>query len=180
MIQWAVPATNVNKTAGSVTVKLVRSGASTLPVKVSYTTYALTAGSSNYTTTAGIVDFAAGVTSSDITVPILNDHVIDPTRQFSLELISASGGAWLGNQLSSVVSIIDTNTPPQFTGKPVLLANGSFQFQLSGSTGLVFTVQSSTDLSTWQSLRTFTNGSSLTSFTDTNPGPTRFYRVAVP
>jgi hypothetical protein len=50
-----------------------------LPVKVSYTTYALTAGSSNYTATAGIVNFAPGVTSTNITVPILNDHVIDPT-----------------------------------------------------------------------------------------------------
>jgi CubicO group peptidase (beta-lactamase class C family) len=180
MIQWAVPATNVNKTAGSVTVNLVRSGASTLPVKVSYTTYALTAGSSNYTATAGIVNFAPGVTSTNITVPILNDHVIDPTRQFSLELISASGGAWLGNQLSSVVSIIDTNTAPRFMGTPVLLANGSFQFQLSGSTGLVFTVQSSADLSVWQSLQTLTNATFLTSFIDTNPGPTKFYRVAVP
>jgi hypothetical protein len=147
---------------------------------VSYTTYALTAGSSNYTATAGIVNFAPGVTSTNITVPILNDHVIDPTRQFSLELISASGGAWLGNQLSSVVSIIDTNTAPRFMGTPVLLANGSFQFQLSGSTGLVFTVQSSADLSVWQSLQTLTNATFLTSFIDTNPGPTKFYRVAVP
>jgi hypothetical protein len=65
-------------------------------------------------------------------------------------------------------------------GTPVLLANGSFQFQLSGSTGLVFTVQSSADLSVWQSLQTFTNASFLTSFTDTNPGLTKFYRVAVP
>src|ERR1017187_5505470 len=71
MIQWAVVSTNVNKNSGSVTVALARSGTSTLPVKVSYTTYALTAGSSNYTTTAGIATFAAGVTSSSITVPIL-------------------------------------------------------------------------------------------------------------
>ena len=181
MIQWAVPATNVNKTAGSVTVQLVRSGASTLPVKVSYTTYPLTAGSSNYTATARIVSFAAGVTSTNITVPILNDRVIDPTRQFSLELISASGGAWLGSQLSSVVSIMDTNTPPQFIGKPAFLANGNFQFQFSSSTGLVLTVQSSTNLSSWESLQTFTNASSPTSFIDTNSGwPMKFYRVAVP
>jgi|SRR5665213_1021942 len=181
MIQWAATATNVNKNAGSVTVALMRSGTSTLPVKVSYTTYALTAGSSNYTTTAGIVNFAAGVTSSNITVPILNDRSIDPTRQFSLELISASGGAWLGSQLSSVISILDTNTPPKFTGNPAFLSNGSFQFQFTSSTGLVLTVQSSTNLSSWQSLQTFTNTTTLTSFTDTIPGRLKnFYRVAVP
>ena len=181
MIQWAVTSTNVNKNASNVTVALVRSGTTTLPVKVSYTTYALTAGSSNYTTAAGIATFAAGVTSSNITVPILNDHVVEPTRQFSLELISASGGAWLGNQLSTVVNILDTNTPPKFTGKPGFLANGGFQFQFTGSTGVVLTVQTSTNLANWQPLRTFTNNSTLTSFTDTIPGQLRtFYRVASP
>jgi CubicO group peptidase (beta-lactamase class C family) len=93
MIQWQTTATNVNKNAGHITVVLVRSGASTLPVKVSYTTYALTTGSSNYVATSGVVNFGASVTSQNVTVPILNDRVIDPTRQFSLELISASGGA---------------------------------------------------------------------------------------
>jgi hypothetical protein len=181
MIQWAVVSTNVHKTSGQVTVGLTRTGTATLPVKVSYTTYAISAGSSNYTTTAGIVTFAAGITSSNITVPILNDHVVEPTRQFSLELISASGGAWLGNQLSSVVSILDTNTPPKFTGKAAFLANGGFQFQFSSSTGLVLTVQSSTDLSSWKSLQTFTNTTTLTTFTDTAPGPLKtFYRVASP
>jgi len=182
MFQWAEVVTNINKNAGSVTVSLVRSGASTLPVKVSYTTYALSAGSSNYITTAGVAAFAAGVTSSNITVPILNDHVLEPTRQFSLELISASGGAWLGNQLSVVVNILDTNPPPKFTGKPGFLANnGGFQFQFSSSTGLVFTVESSTNLANWQPLRTFTNNATLTSFTDTAPGHLQtFYRVASP
>jgi CubicO group peptidase (beta-lactamase class C family) len=182
MIQWAVTATNVNKNAGSVTVALVRSGTSTLPVKVSYTTYALTAGSSNYTTTSGIVSFAAGVTSQNVTVPILNDRIIDPTRRFSLELISASGGAWLGSQLSSVVSILDTNTPPNFTGQPVILPNGNFQFQTLCSTGLVLTVEYSTNLSDWQPLQTFTNATTVTTITDTNAtGRLKtFYRVAVP
>jgi CubicO group peptidase (beta-lactamase class C family) len=182
MIQWAVTATNVNKNAGSVTVALVRSGTSTLPVKVSYTTYALTAGSSNYTTTAGIVSFAAGVTSQNVTVPILNDRTIDPTRRFSLELISASGGAWLGNQLSSVVSILDTNTPPKFTGQPVMQPNGNFQFQFTSSTGLVVTVEYSTNLSSWQPLQTFTNTTTVTTITDTNAtGRLKtFYRMVVP
>ncbi len=182
MIQWSTAATNVNKNAGSITVPLVRSGASTLPVKVSYTTYALTAGSSNYTTTAGIVNFAAGVTSQNITVPILNDRVIDPTRQFSLELISASGGAWLGDRFTAVVNILDTNTPPNFTGQPVLLPNGNFQFQIMSSTGLVLTVEYSTNLVNWQPLQTFTNVTTVTTITDTNvTGRVKsFYRVVVP
>jgi CubicO group peptidase (beta-lactamase class C family) len=182
MIQWGITATNVNKTASSVTVPLVRSGASTLPVKVSYTTYALTAGSSNYTASSGIVNFAAGVTSQNVTVPILNDHVIDPARQFSLELISASGGAWLGNPLSAVVNILDTNTSPNFTGTPVRLSNGNFQFQITSSPGVIMTVEYSTDLANWQPLQTFTNAAIVTTITDTNTNgfDQSFYRVVVP
>jgi CubicO group peptidase (beta-lactamase class C family) len=182
MIQWATTATNVNKNAGSITVPLVRSGASTLPVKVSYTTYALTAGSSNYVSTSGIVTFAAGVTSQNVTIPILNDRVIDPTRQFSLELISAAGGAWLGDKLTAIVNILDTNIPPQFVGQPHLLPNGNFQFQTMSSTGLVLTVEYSTNLLDWQPLQTFTNASSVTTLTDTDATGRgkSFYRVAVP
>jgi len=182
MIQWSTTATNVNKNACSITVPLGRSGASTLPVKVSYTTYALTAGSSNYVSTSGIVNFAPSVTSQNVTIPILNDRVIDPTRQFSLELISASGGAWLGDRVTAVVNILDTNTPPSFTGQPVMLPNGNFQFQFISSTGLVMTVESSTNLINWQPLETFTNASTLTTVTDTNANSsmTSFYRLAVP
>ena len=182
MIQWSTAATNVNKTAGSITVSLLRSGLTTLPVKVSYTTYALTAGTSNYKTTSGIVNFGAGVTSQKVTVPILNDGFIDPTSRFSLELISASGGAWLGNQLSCVVSISDTNTPPKFTGQPMIQPNGSVQFQFMSNTGLVVTVQSSSDLSNWQPLKIFTNTTSVNTFTDTNNSGRiqSFYRLVVP
>jgi CubicO group peptidase (beta-lactamase class C family) len=182
MIQWSTTATTVNKNSGSITVQLLRSGGSTLPVKVSYTTYALTAGSSNFVSTSGIVSFGASVTSQNITVPILNDRVIDPTRQFSLELISASGGAWLGDKVTSVVNILDTNTPPNFIGLPVVLPNGNFQFQFLCSTGLILTVEYSTNLSNWQPLQSFTNANAVTTITDTNaPGRVKtFYRVVVP
>ena len=182
MIQWSTTSTNVNKNAGSITVPLVRSGAGTLPVKISYTTYALTAGSSNFVSTSGIVSFGASVKSQNITVPILNDCVIDPPRKFSLELISASGGAWLGDKVTAVVNILDTNMPPNFIGQPVFLPNGSFQFQFLCSTGLVLTVEYSTNLPNWQPLQTFTNLTAVTVFTDTNADSrvNSFYRVAVP
>ncbi len=182
MIEWSTTITNVNKNAASVTVPLVRSDGSTLPVKVSYTTYALTAGESNYVSSSGIVTFATGVTNQNVTVPILNDRVIDPTKQFSLELISASGGAWLGDRLSCIVNILDTNSPPQFVGQPLILSNGSFQAQVTCSTGLLLTVEFSTNLFDWQPLQTFTNTLSVTTITDTNAlkRTQTFYRVVVP
>jgi hypothetical protein len=184
-IQWSTAATNVNKTAGHVTVALVRSGAGTLPVKVSYTTYALTAGSSDYTSTSGVVNLAAGVTSQAVTVPLLSGASFSPVRQFSLELLSASGGAWLGPQLSSLVSILDTNppppSPPQFVGSPILGLDGSLELQFLGSPGQVSTLQTSADLLAWQTVQTFTNSSTGNTFTDTVQGrPKRFYRLVVP
>lgn len=182
MIQWDVGATNANKNSGAVTVRLIRSGTAALPVKISYTTYGITAGNSNYLANSGVISFAAGVTSTNVTVSILNDGVIDPPRQFSMELISASGGAWLGANLSSVVTILDTNTVPEFTEPLVRLANGNFRAQVQSSTGLVITLQVSTNLVDWQNLQTFTNITPITTLTDTSASnrPKSFYRLVVP
>ena len=182
MIQWSTTSASINKNSGFINVPLTRTGANNLTVKVSYTTYALTASSSNFFAVSGVVTFGSGVTSKNITIPILNDRVIDPARQFSLELISASGGAWLGDNVTCVVSILDTNLPPSLTGQPVVLPNGNFQFQTLCSTGLIQTVQFSTNLIDWLPLQTFTNANPVTTFTDTNgTGPgVGFYRVVVP
>ena len=182
MIQWSTTAASINKNSGFINVPLTRTGANNLTVKVSYTTYALTASSSNFFPISGVATFGPGVTSKNITIPIFNDRVIDPTRQFSLELISASGGAWLGDNVTCVVNIVDTNTPPNFTGQPVMLPNGNFQFQTLCSTGLIQTVQFSTNLIDWQLLQTFTNANAITTFTDTNGNGhgAGFYRVVVP
>jgi CubicO group peptidase (beta-lactamase class C family) len=182
MIQWSTTSASINKNGGFINIPLTRTGANNLTVKVSYTTYALTASSSNFVAFSGVVTFGSGVTSKNITIPIFNDRVIDPTRQFSLELISASGGAWLGDNVTCVVNILDTNTPPNFTGLPVILPNGNFQFQTLCSTGLIQTVQFSTNLIDWLPLQTFTNATAVTTITDTNGNShgAGFYRVVVP
>lgn len=182
MIQWSSTAVSINKNGGFINVPLVRSGANSLTVKVSYTTYGLTAGSSNFFPMSGVVTFGPGVTSKNITIPIFNDRVIDPTRQFSLELLSASGGAWLGDNLTCVVNILDTNSPPVFTGSPLRLPGGELQLQTLCNTGLVMTVLASTNLVDWRVLQTFTNTTSVTTLTDSNASQSArgFYRLVVP
>ena len=182
MIQWQTKAVAVNKNTPSVTVNLVRTGLSTLPVKISYTTYPLTAGATNFKTTAGIVLFSANQTSQIVTVPILNDGVIEGTRTFSLELISASGGAWFGTNLSCIVSIVDTNTAPRFTGTPVLQPGGVFSAQVAASPGMIVSLQFSTNLIYWQTLQTFTNMANPSTITDPTANQRRvsYYRTVNP
>jgi len=181
-IQWQAGAVSVNKNAPSVTVNLARTGSSTLPVKISYTTYPITAGPTNYTTTAGIISFAANQTSQAITIPILNDGVSEGTRTFSLELISASGGAWFGTNLSSIVSIVDTNAAPRFIGKPVLQPGGIFNAQFAAAAGMILSLQVSTNLTAWQTLKTFTNMVDPSTVTDSTANTRRFsyYRLVNP
>src|SRR2546427_1063695 len=116
-------------------------------------------------------DWSSDVCSSDLIVP---------PKQFSLELISASGGAWLGNPLSCLVTIQDTNAAPEF-GPPSVLANGNFQAQIMSATGLITTIEFSTNLANWQALQTFTNTTGAFIFQDTNaPHRSRtFYRAVV-
>lgn len=187
-IQWNVSCTNVSKNAGSVTVQLTRSGLSTLPVKVSYMTYSYTADTNDYAPASGIVSFAAGETNKTVAISILNDGHINPTQQFLLELISASGGAWLGDRVTCTVSILDDSTPPRFWGQPVMKPDG-YYMPLMGATGLVVRVDYSTNLltatnsSSWQLLRTYSNFPGALTIVDSNAvyRARSFYRaVALP
>jgi len=181
-IQWRTNAVSVNKNSAGVTVNLTRMGPATLPVKISYTSYPLTAGPANYATTAGIISFSANQTNQTVVVPILNDGIIEGTRTFSLELISASGGAWFGTNLSCIVSILDTNTAPRFTGAPVLQPGGAFSAQVAAAPGLILSLQVSTNLTTWQTLQTFTNASNPSTITDSTANQRRasYYRLINP
>jgi len=69
---------------------------------------------------------------------------------------------------------------------PVLLSNiyspgGGFQASLSGTSGLTYVVEFSTNLLNWTPLLTNANASALWSFTNTaTNSPCRFYRVMMP
>jgi CubicO group peptidase (beta-lactamase class C family) len=177
--QWNVAATNVDKNAGSVAVQITRSGLSTLPVKASYATFSGTATTSNYVPSAGVLSFAAGETNKNVVVGILNDGRVDPTLQFSLELISASGGAWLGDRVSAVVNIQDNSTPPKFILPS--FTNGVFHAQITGATGLLVRVERTTNFLNWIPFRTLTNTAGMSPLSDSNllNAARTFYRAVV-
>jgi hypothetical protein len=179
-IEWNVAATNVYEHATNATVRLIRTGLATLPVKVSYTTYSRSAGTNSYLPSAGVVSFAAGETGKDIAVALYDDHQIGASREFSVELISASGGAWLGDRVTCLVRILDTDLV--FARPPVVLPNGTFQSQVLGATGLPVRVEFSTNLVNWQVLQTFPSTPGVVTVSDANASSRgrSFYRARVP
>ncbi len=72
-------------------------------------------------------------------------------------------------------------TPPQPVLTSLPSGPGQFQFQIQGTPGYIHTLQTSTNLVTWESVQSWTPLSTPTMLTDTNAGlfPKRFYRVSV-
>jgi hypothetical protein len=98
---------------------------------------------------------------------------------------SDAGNYWVSvsNQVATVLSsnaVLVVRDPPTISS--VLVTNGVFQFLLQGSTGVVYTIETSTNLVNWSPLQTFSNVNGAVQFTDTNWGafPQRFYRITAP
>ena len=163
---------------GAVTIPLSRSYGNSRTVKVSYTTYSRSAGTNDYAAQAAILTFAPGETSKNITISIFDDGRTEPRKEFTLELISASGGAWLGDQFTTTVGIISLPLL-HMNGRPP--ASGPFSLTLSGAEGARVRIDGSIDLVDWRPLDTVTNMSGVLPWVDALAPQTgqRFYRAVV-
>ena len=63
----------------------------------------------DYSGVAKTLAFAPGERVKQITVPILNDGLKEPTKNFSLTLSNPSGGAVLGSPATAAVTIVDND-----------------------------------------------------------------------
>ncbi|MBE9028497.1 DUF4347 domain-containing protein [filamentous cyanobacterium LEGE 11480] len=108
----AEPTVSISETAGAVTVTVNRTGDSSTAASVDYATTAGTAtAGSDFTGSNGTLNFAAGDTSATVSIPILNDTVIEPTETFSLALSNPTAGTTLGTNSSTTISILDDDAP---------------------------------------------------------------------
>ena len=112
------------------------------------------------------------VTFADATIPGTM-ATFTAAGNYSLRLTASNALA----QVSRDLAVTVVSSPPQLGS--LLLASNWFQFQVSGATGVTYTVQASTNLATWTDLST-TNPAALP-FTWQDTGatnfPLRFYRV---
>ena len=94
------------------------SKASTTPISIGYTTTNGTAtAGSDYTATSGTLSFAAGVTTQQISVPVLRDTITEPTETFAVTLSNPSGATiTTATATGTITDTAVTVTPPPSGG----------------------------------------------------------------
>ena len=106
----------VPEAAISANIEVRRVGSTAKKARVNFSTADGTAiAGRDYTTTSGTLDFAAGETSQAITVPILNDSIIEANESFTVSLTAHNGELSVTAPGVAEVTIVDDDT---FTGQP--------------------------------------------------------------
>ena len=101
----------VNENAGSVMVAVTRTGNTANAATINDATSNGTADSvSDYTSTSGSLQFAAGETVKYFSVPIIDDGLVERTENINVVLSSPSGVP-LGSPFASSITIIDDDKP---------------------------------------------------------------------
>jgi hypothetical protein len=128
-VQLAQRTYSVSEEAGNFIIPVIRTGDPSIPVTVDYSTTDA-AGTSpcttvngrasslcDYTPRSGTLQFAAGETVKAISIPLVDDGLIEGTEKFAFSLTNPTGGANLGSNTLAQISITDNES----TGVPAPL-----------------------------------------------------------
>src|SRR5262249_8141971 len=114
-LQFSPSNYSVNENQGTATVTMTRTCGNDGAVAVHYATSDGTAtAASDYTATSGTLTFAPRETSTTLTVPIINDTLVEGNETINLAVSNPTGGATLGSQNTATVTIQDDDVagPP--------------------------------------------------------------------
>jgi hypothetical protein len=110
-LQFSASSAAIGEGAGNIVLTVTRAGGAASGVTVNYTTANGTATAGvDYTTASGTLTFGMSETSKTITVPILNDTIVEGGETFTVTLSAAAGGATLGTPVAITVTITDNDT----------------------------------------------------------------------
>jgi Domain of unknown function (DUF4394)/Calx-beta domain len=111
-LQFSAPSFNAAENAGTVTLTVTRTGGNVGTVMVNVATRNGTASAgSDYLATVGTLIFAPADTSKQVTIPLLDDNLVEGLENFSVVLSTPTGGAQLGTQSTATVNLFDDETP---------------------------------------------------------------------
>jgi len=125
-LQFSSPTYLVNENGGLATVTVTRTGGSAQELTVKYSTADgpnayHTGPDPNYVPVSGTLAFNPGVVSTNFTIPILDDGVVDPPPSnfyFFVNLSSPNIPGALGSPATAQVQILDAETYNQPAGEP--------------------------------------------------------------
>ncbi len=109
VLQVASTGVNLDESAGSATMTIVRNAGRTGVVTVDYQTVAGSATADDFTSVSGTLTFAAGQSEATVDIPITDDAEEEPLESFTLQLLNPGGGAVLGADDSGTVTIVDND-----------------------------------------------------------------------
>jgi photosystem II stability/assembly factor-like uncharacterized protein len=135
VLQFTAATATVNEGAGSVVVTVSRTGGSSGAVTVSYATANGSAvAPGDYTIATGTLSWANGdAAPKTISVPIIDDTIVESSETFSITLSTPTGGATLGSNSTAVVTIVDNDAPPP--------PPGGLPYAVGSDSGMVGTVK---------------------------------------
>src|SRR6185436_6173530 len=134
---------SVNENAGTATFTVTLSAASGQAVSVNYSMSDGTATDGNdYTAGSGTLNFAAGVTSQTITVPILNDALDEADETYTVNLSGASNATIA--DATGLGTIVDNDATPSLSIDDVSVnenaGTATFTVSLSAASGQAVSV----------------------------------------
>ena len=116
-LQFSAATYSVAENGGNATITITRTGGSAGAVGVTFATSNGTATQpSDYTAVTQTVSFANGDTASKtVSIPIVNDTVVEANETVNLALTNPTGGATLGSPSAAVLTITNDDLPPPGT-----------------------------------------------------------------
>jgi len=166
-LDFSAPSFSINEdgtAVAAVTVSCSSGTAGAVSATVTLTNGTATA-PEDYNNAPIIVSFADGETSKIVSVPIINDTLVEGKETLNLVLGSATGGAAIGTQNTAVLEVVDNDRPPASTSirieaEKVTLTNYRLESGISAASGrTVISLNGGTTTETGSASYTFTGPS---------------------
>lgn len=130
-IQLAAAAFSATEAEGNLLIPVVRIGGSTGAVAADYsfsTALGNATAGADFDATGGTISFAAGEAGTKyISVPLVEDSIVETLEVFTIDLGNATGAA-LGNPSQGFATIIDSDSPPLIIAQPMPIFVPPFGF----------------------------------------------------
>jgi fibronectin type 3 domain-containing protein len=139
-LQFSASAYTVAEVAGTVTIKITRTGGSLGAVSVHYATSPGAAiPGKDYNSASGTLNFAAGQTSATFSIVILKDPTPDGSETINLTLSGPTGGATLGSPASAVLTIVEKPQVAFVLGQDSQIYEQKFDTAGNSASGYILT-----------------------------------------